>query len=69
VGKIGTRNSKTVVGIAANAKLWIQDMGYDQYRPATSGGKILVPIHVVLLQSFWLHSLQVANDCLSVKKK
>jgi hypothetical protein len=31
VGKIGARNSKTVVGIAANAKLWIQDMGYDQY--------------------------------------
>jgi hypothetical protein len=47
----GTRNSKTVVGIAGTDYLWIQEMEYDQYRPATSG-KMLVPIHLVLLWSF-----------------
>jgi hypothetical protein len=30
-------------------------------------GKILVPIHVVLLQSLWLHSSPVPNDGLLVK--
>jgi hypothetical protein len=35
LGQIGTQSSKTVVGIAATPKLWIQDMDYDQYRPAT----------------------------------
>jgi cysteine sulfinate desulfinase/cysteine desulfurase-like protein len=37
VGQIGTRNSRTVVGIAATAYLWIQDMDYHQYRWATTG--------------------------------
>jgi hypothetical protein len=36
LGQIKTRNSKTVVGIAATAYLWIQDMDYDQFRQATS---------------------------------
>jgi hypothetical protein len=35
--QIGTRNSKAVVAIAATAYLRIQDMDYDQYRPATTG--------------------------------
>jgi hypothetical protein len=34
VDQMGTSNSKTVVDIAATTKLWIQDMDYDQYRPA-----------------------------------
>jgi hypothetical protein len=50
--QIGTRNSKSVVGIAATAYLWIQDMEYDQYRPAKSK-KNMVPILVVLFQLFW----------------
>jgi hypothetical protein len=37
VGQIGTRNINIVVGIAATAKLWIQDMGYDQHRSVTNG--------------------------------
>jgi hypothetical protein len=31
--------------------------------------KILVPIHVVLVQSFWLHSSPVANDGIWVKQE
>jgi hypothetical protein len=31
---MGTGNSKTVVDNAATAKMWIQDMDSDQYRPA-----------------------------------
>jgi hypothetical protein len=37
LGKTGTSNCKTVVDIAATAYLWILDMDYDQYRPATTG--------------------------------
>jgi hypothetical protein len=33
LGQIETSNRKTVVGITATTKLWIQDMDYDQYRP------------------------------------
>jgi hypothetical protein len=66
VGQIGTSNSKTVVAIVATAYLWIQDMDYDQYWPATVG-KLLVLIHVMLLQSLWLHSSPAAKDGLWVK--
>jgi hypothetical protein len=31
--------------------------------------KILIPIHVVLLQSFWFHSTPVANEGLRDKKE
>jgi hypothetical protein len=43
-------------------------MNYDQYRPAKDG-QMLVCIHVVLLQSLWLHSSPVANDGLWVKEE
>jgi hypothetical protein len=66
VGKIGTRNSKTLVGIAASAYLWIQNMDYDQYRQATPFKNMLALIHV-LLQSLWLNSSPVTNDGVWVK--
>jgi hypothetical protein len=53
--QIGTRNSKTVVNIDAATKLWIQDMDYDQYRPAAPYKNKLVLTHV-LLQSLGLDS-------------
>jgi hypothetical protein len=68
VGQTGTRNSKTVVGIAATAYLWIGDMHYDQYRPLTPLDTLFVPIHVPLW-SLWLHSSPVAKDGLWVKKE
>jgi hypothetical protein len=39
---------KTVVGISATSKLWIQGMDYDQHRPATPFKNLLAFIHVVL---------------------
>jgi hypothetical protein len=60
LGQIGTWNSKTVVGIAATAKLWIQDIDYDQYWPDVPFKYKLALIHV-LLQSLWLDSSPVAN--------
>jgi hypothetical protein len=51
-GSNRNKQSKTVVGIVATAYLRIEDMNYDQYRSATREKK-LVPIYVVLLQSFW----------------
>jgi hypothetical protein len=55
------------VGIAAiMASFWIQDLNYDQYRPAIPFDTLLVPIHM-LLQSLWLHSSLLTNDCLHVK--
>jgi hypothetical protein len=69
LGELGRSNSKTVVSIAATAKLRIQDMDYGQYRPALPFENMLVLIHVPL-QSLWLgSSLQVANDGLWVKKE
>jgi hypothetical protein len=66
LGQIGTRNSKTVLGIAATAKMWIHDMDYDQYRPATSYNTLMLHIHL-LLHSLWLDSPPVTNHGLWVK--
>jgi hypothetical protein len=52
---------RIVFCIAVTAKLWIQDMEYDQYRPATLSKNKLALIHV-RLNSFWLNSSPVAND-------
>jgi hypothetical protein len=52
--------------IAATAYLWIQDMDYDEYRPATPLDTLLLPIHV-LFWSLWLNSSPGANDGLLVK--
>jgi hypothetical protein len=57
-----------MVGIAATASLWIQDMDYDQYRPARPFDTLLVPIHV-LFQSLWFNSSPVTNYGLCGKKK
>jgi hypothetical protein len=59
-----------MVNITATTSLWIQDMDYDQYRPATTpfDTLLLVPIHV-LLQSLWFNSSPVTNDCLSVTNR
>jgi hypothetical protein len=66
VGQIGTRSSKTVVGITATTKLWIQGMDHDQYKPATPFDTLLVPLHV-LLQSLWLDSSPVQRFITSGK--
>jgi hypothetical protein len=50
-----------VVGIATTAKLFFEDMDYDQCRTATLIKNKLPLIHVVL-QSLLLDFLPVAND-------
>jgi hypothetical protein len=61
-----TSNSITVVGITATAKLWIQDMDYDQWGPAWPFKSKLVLIHG-LLQSLWPNFSLLANNSLWVK--
>jgi hypothetical protein len=48
MGQIETSNRKTLVDIAATAKLWIQDMDYAQYRPDAPFKNKLALIHVLL---------------------
>jgi hypothetical protein len=66
VGEIGTSRAKQWWALQqphiCEFKTWIK-INIDQQQVR----KILVPIYVVLLQSFWLHVSPMANDGLRVK--